>query len=100
MTDLPPLIRSDRVVARTNELVTTGLDTLGILLLAGAAFLGVWRPDRLALGVLAAGVVVLMLSTLVQARQRPRVAKVPPGAHPHRAPAPGPEDPGTIHVKG
>lgn len=92
----------DPVVGRVNDLTTTFLDTLGVLLLAAGIAYGAWATWGLGWAFAAAGLTVTVLSTMVQARQQPRrPAKVPPGAHPHPpAPLPGPEDPGPLHVRG
>ncbi len=90
----------DPVVRRANDLVTTALDTAGVLLLSAAVGVWGWMQFHPATGLAFAGAVVTMLSSLAQRRNTPRPAKVPAGAHPHLTPLPGPEDPGPLHVKG
>lgn len=101
MADEPQVILPrDPVVARVNSLTTTFLDAVGTLLLATAAGWGAWRGDRPAWGFAAAGLVVMLLSTVAQSRQNPRPARVPKGAHPRRETLPGPDDAGNVHVMG
>jgi hypothetical protein len=100
MTDVQQPV-PDPNVGRLNAVVTTLLDALGTLLLAAGLGYGAWRVWGLGWGLCAAGLAVTILSMIAQARERgPRPVKVPPGAHPHREFLPGPEDPGTLHVKG
>jgi hypothetical protein len=95
-----PQPRTDPIVDRVNELGTTFLDILGALLLSAGAAYGAWQAWGVALGLAVGGFAVTLLSGLAQARARPRAARVPPGAHPHREFLPGPEDPGNLHVAG
>jgi len=95
------LARPDPLVRRFNDVVTTVMDALGVLLLAAAAGAGAWEAWGIPVGLLCAGLVVTALSGIAQRRQIPaRPAKVPRGKHPHVTALPGPEDPGTLHVRG
>jgi hypothetical protein len=89
----------DPLVRRVNDLTTTFLDTIGVLLFGAAVCWWGWAYHP-ATGLALAGLAVTILSGLAQRRNTPRPAKVPPGAHPHLKPLPGPEHPGTVHVKG
>lgn len=101
MTDEPQVMGPrDPMVARVNALTTTFLDTVGVLLLCGAAGYGAWALWGLGWGLAAAGFWVMILSQVAQARQTPRPARGRRGAHPHLDPLPGPESPGTVHVMG
>ena len=93
MTDQPP--GPDRTVERVNGVVTTALDTLGFLLLAGAIGWALFVLAGLAAGLGGAGVIVLALSAVAQhrpARARPKMATP--------ARVPGPSDPGPLHIAG
>lgn len=101
MPDEPVAIRTDPVVDRVNELTTTALDTLAVLLMAGSVgWLGWGLSPSAGLGF--AAILLILFSSLAQARHRnsmKRKAEVP--ARPHREVVlPGPEDPGNLHVKG
>lgn len=102
MVDQPAPLRRDPAVERVNDITTTALDTLGTLLLAAGLGYGAWITWGLGWGLVAAGIAVTILSSIAQARQAgPRTVRAPAGAHPHRElMMPGPEDPGTVHVKG
>lgn len=100
MPDEPAPARTDPMVDRVNELVTTFLDTAAVVALAVAAFLWAQTWGN-ALGVAVAGVVLMLFSGLAQARHRSTRKLKAPAAVPHRAVVPpGPEDPGNLHVKG
>lgn len=91
--------QSDRM-DRINAVATTLLDSLAMLLVAAGAGWGAWTMWGQGRGLAVAGGVLFLMSLVAQARQAgPKQVKVPPGAHPH-PPLPGPEDPGTVHVKG
>jgi hypothetical protein len=92
-----PAPRRDPVVDRVNEMVTTLLDLLGVLLLAGAAAWAVWRSWGVGWALAVGGLVVTLLSAWAQARQR---APKPVRTARPRIINPGPEDPGTLHVGG
>lgn len=97
--NVPTVAAPDPVVRRVNDLTTTFLDTIGVLLFGAA--LGWWGwAYHPATGLASAGLAVTILSGLAQRRNTPRPVKVPKGAHPHLNPLPGPEDPGNLHVKG
>lgn len=93
MTDQPP----DTAVSRANQLTTTFLDTLGILLLAAAVGWWLWEGLGPASGLFAAGALILVMSFAAQHRGdvRPR-----PTGRPTSAPQPGPADAGNLHVMG
>jgi len=93
------LTTPDPLVRRVNDLTTTFLDTLGILIWGTAMAWWGWAYHP-ATGLALAGLTVTLLSGLAQRRNTPRPVKVPKGAHPHLKPLPGPEDPGNLHVKG
>lgn len=100
MTQPTPPTPRDPLVGRVNDLTTTFLDTAGVLLFAGAAGYFGWTWQNPAIGLLWAGIVLLMLSTIAQSRQRPKRAKVRPGAHPHPSTFTTPESSGTVHTRG
>jgi hypothetical protein len=89
----------DPVVRRVNELTTTFLDTLGVLLFAAAVCWWGWAYHP-ATGLVLAALTITLLSGLAQRRYTPRPVKAPKGARPHPKPLPGPEHPGNVHVKG
>ncbi len=97
MADQAPTGR-DPLIDRVNELTTTALDTLAVL----AFTAGVWMWGNAHLGpggsFTLAAVCLVLCSALAQHRQRPRAAK---RAKPQAKPAaPGPADPGNLHVMG
>lgn len=92
MTELPP----DPIVRRTNQLVTTALDTLAVLLFAGAAGWWGWSSVHPAFGLATAALVVTILSAVAQHQPRPK----PVQASAESPPQPGPTDPGNRHVMG
>jgi hypothetical protein len=94
-----PVGVADPVVRRVNDLTTTFLDTLGVLLFGVAVAWWGWAYHP-ATGLVLAALTVTLLSGLAQRRNTPRPVKVPRGAHPHLKPLPGPEHPGNVHVKG
>lgn len=94
MTDMP----SDPYVGRTNQLTTTFLDTLGVLLVAAGCGWAAWQVHP-AWGLLAAGVVVTLLSAFAQWRDRPiPFRRLDDDAS--DVPLPGPTHPGNLHVIG
>lgn len=92
MTELPP----DPMVRRANQLVTTALDTLAVLLFAGAAGWWGWTAVHPAVGLASAGLAVTILSVIAQRQPSPKTAAKPGGDEP----LPGPTDPGNLHVMG
>lgn len=99
MTDDETPTAPDPVVRRVNDLTTTVLDTIGVLLFSGAVGWWGWgyHPST---GMTLAALTITLLSGLAQRRNAPRPVRVPKGAHPHLTPLPGPEHPGNMHVKG
>lgn len=93
MTDLPP----DPMVRRVNQLTTTFLDTLAILLFAGAAGWSCWRIAPW-VGLFAAACAVSILSILAQLRSAPKAPV--PVERDDEDDLPGPADPGNLHVMG
>jgi hypothetical protein len=85
------------MVRRVNALVTTFLDLLATLLFAAGAMLSVWQVADMWVGLLAAGVVVTLLSALAQHRARPLE---PAPAGDEDEPLPGPASAGNLHVMG
>lgn len=96
MTD-PDQPRTDPVVDRVNELITTLMDAAGVLLLVGAAGYGAWALWGRGWALLVGGVVMIVLSTFAQARSRGR-APAPLTAE--QMEIPGPSHPGTVHIAG
>lgn len=81
------------------ELVSTVLDTLGILALAAGSAWGLFAvvgPYAVAIG----GVIVIGLNTIAGFARRPREVGEAMPVSPPPAPPPGPQDPGTLHVSG
>lgn len=101
---MPPLddylsAMPDRVVTRVNELTTTFLDVLGMLLFTAAAGVAGYTMVGLWLGLFAGAVTVTVLSAFAQWRSRPR--PIPDEAEPiEPQPLPGAEHPGNLHVLG
>jgi hypothetical protein len=94
--DEPVVTRTDPVVDRVNELVTTALDVSGVVLFALAAwYLGASLSSP-GTGFALSSMVLLAASGIVQRRARPRK----PASKPARVAPPGPADPGNLHVKG
>lgn len=88
-------------VDRVNGIVTTMLDTLASLAVAGGLGTVIASAHGVGAGMFFGGCTLATLSMVAQWRQSPRRMKdPPPGAHPHREFLPGPEDPGPVHVKG
>lgn len=99
MSDESVPVRTDPVVDRVNELVTTGLDLAAAVCAAIAAW---WLGRRFGgpdTAWAAAAVMLIIFSGLAQMRTaRPRIRPAP--ARPHREIPPGPADPGNLHVRG
>jgi hypothetical protein len=94
MTNLPP----DPVVRRVNELVTTFLDVLGILLAALAVGWFGWTAMHPASGLAAAGLTVTALSAIAQRRMVPKPSKA--SEEGDEEGLPGPAHRGNLHVMG
>ena len=94
VTDLPP----DPMVRRVNQLTTTFLDTLALLLIAGGTGFSLWVKVNPPTGVIAAGIFVLFGSVLAQRRATPKSLK--PVERDDEDDLPGPTDPGNLHVMG
>lgn len=84
-------------VRRANELTTTFLDTLAVLLLAAGAGWWLWALVAPAAGLVLAGVVVFAFSLMAQ---RQATVKREPVKSAESDTPPGPEDPGSLHVMG
>lgn len=97
MTD-PDLPRTDPLVDRVNELITTFMDVLGALLLTGAAAYGAWALWGTGWALLVAGVSLLACSVVAQTLNRQRAPRPLPDEPP--MPLPGPSDPGSVHFAG
>jgi hypothetical protein len=88
---------NDPLVRRVNALVTTFLDLLATLLFAGAVGWTGWVYAGPWAGMVAAGVVVTVLSAVAQHRAAPR-RPAPAVVEPEDLP--GPTSPGNVHVMG
>jgi hypothetical protein len=89
-TDLP-------VIPQVNESITTLMDTVAVALIAVATVGTLWPRIEWA-SLFVAGAVLICASALSTWRRRPRpVRSVEP---PAPVPLPGPEDAGTLHVRG
>ena len=88
---------NDEPVRRVNQLTTTLLDTLAILLFAAANGWGFWEWIGPAAGLGAAGATVFTFSLIAQRQARVKVVR---GEPEERRPLPGPADPGNLHVMG
>lgn len=87
---------NDSTVRRANQLTTTFLDTLGVLLLAAGAGWALWTGVGPGAGLSVAGLIVLSFSLIAQ-RQASVKAAAPVAED---EPLPGPADPGNLHVMG
>ena len=87
---------NDDGVRRINQITTTFLDTLAVLLLAAGACWTLWVMVSPGLGLAAAGALIGLFSLLAQ--RQATVKRVPPAAA--DAVPPGPADPGNLHVMG
>jgi hypothetical protein len=99
MTDQPS--GPDRVVARVNDITTTAMDTLACLSIA--AGFGLWlafAAQDPGLGVAAAGVVLMILSSLAQRRAAGPKPKRPTPGDDETIVLPGPSSPGNVHFAG
>lgn len=94
MIDLPP----DPMVRRVNQLTTTFLDTLALLLIAGGTGLALWVQVNPPSGIIAAGLFVLIFSNVAQRRAVPKLPKST--ERDDEDDLPGPADPGNLHVMG
>jgi hypothetical protein len=96
--DQPPPDGAEFDGERLKELLSTFLDTSGILALAIGASWGLFSvvgPYAVAIG----GVIVIGLNTVAGfSRRPPKDDPVPVSPPPARRP--GPEDPGNVHVSG
>jgi hypothetical protein len=88
---------NDEPVRRVNQLTTTFLDTLAVLLFAAGVGWALWVEVGPAAGLSGAGLVIFVFSLLAQ---RQAIIKVRAAEPDDRKPLPGPADPGNLHVMG
>lgn len=98
MTDIQSAARA-RDAERTKNMITTAFDATGVVLLAVAAAGCLW--PYLAWAALAVAGLVLLGASLLSTYQRGRRDQPEPTPAREEPPAaPGPDDAGTLHVRG